>query len=104
MPPLDTLFAHLLRRARATGKLQTAKLHGGARVAVKVLDGRVSVSIGRSGAPVGASEEQTFRRFFKVPAHAQRRPVAGQAHKPLDDQDWNVIGWIWDDIAERGTL
>lgn len=97
MTKLDALFAHLLARARATGQLQSATLHGGARVVVQVKGSQVAVSIGRTPAKVGSTEEVTFRRLFQIPAHARRLPSSGQATKVRDDATWHVIGWTFDE-------
>lgn len=96
MTTLDAVFAHLLRRAKATGKTQSATLKGGARLVVLVQGARMTVTVGRANKDVGTVEELTFYRLCHVPEHARRLPERGQAQRTVDDVTWHILGWTWD--------
>jgi hypothetical protein len=100
MPTLINMYTHLLDRARASGQDRHVDLHGGARVAVRVKDGLITVSIARTPQRLGDVEIITFHKHFQIPAHAVRFPEEGQAKRTVDKTDWWMIGWTWADPAQ----
>lgn len=65
------LFRSAVRRARRTGLDERIVLKGGAELVVRCRDERITLTIKRAGAPVGATELRTFRRDCEVPATAE---------------------------------
>lgn len=99
---LARLFGHLLAGARLNNRTHRMALAGGARVAVAVRDGLITVSISRHGVDVGAVEERTFRREFAIPDEAERIPAVGQGRRMLGHQtttqgDHHYVAFRWKD-------
>jgi hypothetical protein len=113
MSQIARIYNHLLRRARATGRVQQADLKGGARLYVRYTDGTITVSFARRSKQLGDAEIVTFRRHCDVPAAAERLPATGQAERKVmvqvEDQEhgsievsetWHVVGYRWEEHHE----
>lgn len=92
---LATMYQELHRRASATGEDRALDLRGGARLAVRVQDGIVTLTISRSKKPVGATELETFRRDCGIPANAIRFPLDEQGTRTVDGIRWWYIAFRW---------
>jgi len=97
VPKLADLAAELRRQVAATGEDRSLTLSHGARIAYRYRDGRVWFSVARKGAPVGTTEEITFKAQCGVPAGAQRIPAEGQRTQALDGATWHQIVWTWEE-------
>ena len=92
---LDALYAHLHRRAQATGQHQHADLRGGARLAVAVDGAWTAVTFSRKGKPLRDTEIVVFRRCCGVPATALRNPLDGQRQHEHDGAQWHAVSYRW---------
>lgn len=63
------------------------KLKNGATIKVRAAGRRRQVILGRAGAPVGAGEEQTFRRDGEIPADADRQEY--------QSGPWHYVALTW---------
>jgi len=86
---LTGIYTELHRQAARTGQDRRQELRNGARIAVRVRDGVVTLTISRKGKPVGDTELITFRRDCGVPATAARYPLDEQATRK------DEAGLIW---------
>ena len=92
---LPQLFAALLARASVTGTDRSTDLPGGARLAVRCVDGVITLTISRRGKPVGSTELVTFCRDL-VPAGALRWPEDGtQRAVERYDGQWHCVAFRW---------
>ena len=96
---LEALYDHLLTRATRSGQDQGADLPGGARLAVRVKDRVVTLSIARKDKPVGDRELITFRACCQVPAGATRLPAEGQERLTRDGATWHRVAFRWEEAA-----
>lgn len=95
---LTTIGDGLVADARRNpGKIQRRQLGKGAQLAALLKDGVMVLTIMRIGAPVGAGEEQTFRRDLPIPVEATRKPAEGQQQHTVDEGEAWVVGYIWAD-------
>ena len=94
---LANMYLELLRRARETGEDRAQTLKGGARIAVRSIDGVTTLTISRKGKALGATEIETFKRDCGVPSDAIRFPEEGQNVKPRDGETWHYIAYRWRD-------
>lgn len=105
----------MLSRARVTGQVRHAKLSGGANIWVRVQDGQITVTWGRTPKPLGDVELGVFRRHCAVPAHAERLPSEGQDQRErtvtVEDEEhgsvpvvetWYRVGYRWKDQETNG--
>jgi hypothetical protein len=93
---LATMYQELHRRARETGQDRATTLKGGARLAVRVQQDIVTLTISRSKKPLGATELETFRRDCGIPGHAIRFPLEEQGTRKDDDGIlWFYIAFRW---------
>lgn len=93
---LEAVYDHLLTQATRTGRDEHADLKGGARLAVRVWDGMIALTIARSPQRVGDRELITFQQICRVPATAKRVPAEDQAQrKDADGKNWWVVGFVW---------
>jgi len=92
---LANMYLELHRRARETGEDRAANLRGGARIAVRSVDGVTTLTISRKGKALGSTEIETFKRECGVPATAIRFPLEGQNVKPRDGDTWHYIAYRW---------
>lgn len=90
---LNNIYLELHRRAGETGEDRAIDLKGGARLAVRVQAGVVTLTISRSKKPLGATEIETFKRDCGVPAMAIRFPLEGQGTKEHDGMPWHYIAF-----------
>jgi hypothetical protein len=92
---LPQLFAALLARAQTTGDDRSTDLPGGARLAVRCVDGVVTLTISRRTKPLGATEIVTFCRDL-VPEGALRWPQDG-SQKVVERFDgvWHCVAFRW---------
>ncbi len=91
---LATIWSELVAAAMAQPNvIQRRRLVGGARLAVEVHDGRLAVTIARTGVMVGTVEERTFRKHCQIPEDARRIPEEGQ-HTTPDGLSW-YVGFVW---------
>lgn len=103
---IPAIFARLVLESRATGQPARTSLYGGAELVVLVASGSISLTIKRKGAPVGLTEEYTFRRDCGVPEEAERIPAAGFKHKQLGPLRADIVfycGWKWPDPVTMET-
>jgi hypothetical protein len=78
---LANLYTELHRRARESGEDRALDLRGGARLAVRVLDGVTTLTISRKSRRLGDTEIVVFKRDCGVPPDAIRFPLEGQGLK-----------------------
>jgi hypothetical protein len=92
------IFWELLTEAKRTGKDQRRTLRGGAVLVVRLAEGWIYLTAKRCGAPVGATEETTFIKCFRIPPYATRYPLAGQLLKADPDdprKTWQFFTYAW---------
>lgn len=96
MSTLHTLYQTLRTTALQSGIDQRRTLANGARLTVRVRDGVETVTFARRAAPLGQTEEKTFRRHCGVPRNATRIPSEGQ-HTRQDAQgaEWSLVSYRW---------
>lgn len=79
---LSSLYTELHRAAARTGTDRPLDLKGGARIAVRVRDGVVTLTISRGkGKKLSTAEIDTFKRDCGVPESAARYPAEGQGQR-----------------------
>lgn len=78
---LASIYTELHRNAARTGTDRAFDLKGGARLAVRVQSGVVTLTISRKAKKVGATELEVFKRDCNVPASAVRFPLEGQGQR-----------------------
>jgi len=93
---LANLYTELHRRARESGEDRGLDLRGGARIAVRVLDGVTTLTISRKGKKLGDIEIITFERDCGVPATAARYPAEGQS---MHGDSW-FVAFRWKEDTE----
>lgn len=96
---LANLYTELHRRARESGEDRALDLKGGARLAVRVLDGVTTLTISRKGKALGSTEIEVFKRDCGVPSSAIRFPLDGQRTIERDGATWHAITYRWKDEA-----
>lgn len=94
---LANLYTELHRRAAASGEDRALDLKGGARLAVRCLDGVTTLTISRKGKALGSTEIETFKRDCGVPSSAIRFPLDGQRTIERDGATWHAITFRWRD-------
>jgi hypothetical protein len=92
---ITSIYTELHRRAALTGEDRSQVLTGGARLAVRVVDGVTTLTIARKTKRVGDTELITFRRDCGVPEDATRYPAEGQGTKDLDGATWHFVAFRW---------
>lgn len=92
---LANMYLELHRRASATGEDRATDLKGGARLAVRSLDGVTTLTISRSKKPLGSVEIETFKRDCGVPPEAVRFPQEGQRTVEREGMMWHAITYRW---------
>jgi hypothetical protein len=93
---LTSMYTELHRHAARTGQDRRQELRGGARIAVRVRDGIVTLTISRKGKPVGDTELIVFRRDCGVPATATRYPLDEQATRTdAAGAQWWCVTYRW---------
>lgn len=99
-PTLAQLFQQLRHSAQASGEDRAMDLAKGARIAVRVRDGQITLSIARRGARVGDTEEITFSANCGVPPGATRRPAEGQQQLAwAGEMYWRIV-YQWSAVNE----
>jgi hypothetical protein len=99
---LAGIYLDLWRTAQETGQDASRELHGGAKLAVRVKDGIVTLTIARKTKRVGVEELKTFRRDCGVPADAARYPVEDQATRKDDAGAlWYFVTYRWAEGASE---
>jgi hypothetical protein len=94
---LSAIYQELHRRARETGEDRAQTLTGGARIAVRVQEGIVTLTISRPKRHVGATELEVFKRDCGVPAEAVRFPQEDQNTRTVGDVTWFYVAYRWSD-------
>lgn len=92
---LSSMYQELHRQAERAGQDRALELKGGARLAVRVQQGVVTLTISRAKKKVGSTELETFKRDCGVPASAVRFPQEDQGTRKDSD------GIIWWYVAYR---
>lgn len=93
---LEAVYDHLLSKAKRSGNDERVDLKGGARLAVRVWDGQIALTVARSPQRVGVRELITFRQICRVSETAKRIPSEGQAQRTDDEgKVWHVVGFVW---------
>lgn len=92
---LASIYTELHRQAARTGTDRAQTLTGGARIAVRVADGIVTLTISRKGKQLGATELEVFKRDCNVPSTAVCFPLEGQGTKEHDGAMWHYIAYRW---------
>lgn len=93
---LTGIYTDLHRQAARTGQDRRQELKGGARIAVRVRDGVVTLTISRKGKKLGDVEITTFRRDCGVPATATRYPLDEQGtRKDEAGAQWWCVTYRW---------
>ena len=97
---LSSIYTELHRQAARTGQDRAQELKGGARLAVRVLEGIVTLTISRKGKRLGVSEIDTFKRDCGVPETAVRFPEEGQQVREREGSQWHSISYRWREVGE----
>lgn len=97
---LANIYTELHRQAARTGQDRAQTLTGGARIAVRVQHGVVTLTISRKGKKLGAAELITFKRDCTVPETAICFPLEGQGTKEHDGATWHYIAYRWREGVE----
>ena len=98
---LEAVYDHLLTKATRSGQDEHADLKGGARLALRVMDGQIALTIARSPQRVGDRELITFRQICRVPETAKRIPETDQAARRVEGKTWWTIGWVWTEEPQQ---
>ncbi len=98
---LSGIYLDLWRTAQETGRDASRELHGGARLAVRVQDGVVTLTIARRTKRVGDVELKTFKRDCNVPESAIRFPLEGQRIVERDGATWHAVSYRWKEVADE---
>jgi hypothetical protein len=95
---ISAIYQELHRNAARTGDDRSHTFSGGARIAVRVIAGRVTLTIARKIKRVGDVELETFKRDCGVPPGAVRWPAdGGQATRVEGGVTCYVLGFQWDE-------
>jgi len=95
---LSSIYTELHRNAARTGTDRAQNLAGGARLAVRVQAGIVTLTISRGkGKKLSDSEIEVFKRDCGVPASAVRYPLEGQATRTVDAVVWHSVSFRWNE-------
>jgi hypothetical protein len=97
---LSSIYTELHRNAARTGQDRAMELKGGARLAVRVKAGIVTITISRKGKKVGDTELVTFKRDCNVPSAAVRIPAEDQHTRTIEGVVWHSVSFCW---REDGT-
>jgi len=97
---LSSMYTELHRRARETGEDRSLDLRGGARLAVRVKGGIVTLTVSRKSKKLGDVELETFKRDCGVPRDAVRFPLEGQNTRERDGELWHSISYRWAEGVE----
>jgi hypothetical protein len=92
---LTSIYTELHRQAARTGTDRAQDLAHGARLAVRVLEGVVTLTIARKGKRLGATEIEVFKRDCGVPETAVRFPQEGQQVREREGAQWHAISYRW---------
>lgn len=100
---ITSIYFELWTSARRTNTDQRRTLRSGARMTVRAVGNVTALTIARCEAPVGETEEHTFRRDCSVPDTAARVPAIGQNQREemleepceTDRVTWNLITFCW---------
>lgn len=92
---LSSIYTELHRNAARTGTDRATDLKGGARLAVRVQAGVVTLTISRKGKKVGDVEIVVFKRDCNVPESAVRFPQEGQRTKEHEGATWYAVTYRW---------
>lgn len=92
---LSSIFTELHRNAARTGTDRATDLRGGARLAVRVKEGIVTLTISRKAKKLGDVELVTFKRDCGVPDTATRFPADGQRLIEHDGEPWHSVSFRW---------
>jgi hypothetical protein len=90
---LANLFMELKIQAARNQTDRALDLKGGARLAVRVVDGVTTLTISRKGKRLGDTELVTFKRDCAIPPDAARYPAEGQG---LKGDSW-YVAFRWSD-------
>jgi hypothetical protein len=93
--PLREIARDLLTQARESGQDCARTLSHGARLAYRVRDGLIWLSLARKGALLGLSEIETFKAQCGVPPNARRIPAEGQRAQELHGETWHQVVFCW---------
>lgn len=92
---LANLFMELKIQAARNQSDRALDLKGGARLAVRVLDGVTTLTISRKMKRLGDVEIVTFQQQCGVPSTAIRFPLEGQRTIERDGATWHAITYRW---------
>jgi hypothetical protein len=92
---LSGIYLDLWRTAQETGRDAARELHGGARLAVRVIGDVTTLTIARKTKRVGDVELRTFVRDCGVPDAAIRFPQEGQNPRERDGLTWWSVSFRW---------
>lgn len=95
---LANIYTELHRRARETATDRAFDLKGGARLAVRSIEGVTTLTISRANKKVGDVELATFRRDCSVPESAVRYPAESQGTKTRDGAIWYFVAYRWSEL------
>ena len=92
---LSSIFTELHRNAARTGQDRAQELRGGARLAVRVQAGVVTLTISRAVKKLSSTEIEVFKRDCGVPPTAVRYPAEGQGTKQFADAPHHFVAFRW---------
>lgn len=98
---LANIYTELHRQAARTGTDRAQELRGGARLAVRVLEGIVTLTISRKGKRLSVAEIDTFKRDCGVPSSAVRFPQEGQQVREREGAQWHSITYRWREVGDQ---
>ena len=92
---LSSIYTELHRQAARTGTDRATDLRGGARIAVRVQAGIVTLTISRKARRLGDTEIVTFKRDCGVPVSAIRFPQEDQGTKEHEGALYYYVAYRW---------
>jgi hypothetical protein len=78
MSQITSIFNHLAQRAVTSGQDQSRQFQNGVRIAIRVKEGMLTLTITRAETPVSDVELIIFQSGRIVPPDAKRKPHEGQ--------------------------
>jgi hypothetical protein len=88
MSQITGIFNHLAQRAVTSGQDQSHQFQNGVRIAVRVKEGMLTLTITRAEMPVSDVALITFQSGCIVPPDAKRKPHEGQGTTMREGQRW----------------
>ena len=101
---VQTVFAHLQRRAIQTAEVQRATFTGGVHLALQVRDGETTITLRWKTGALSMASEIAVRKGCQVPSHAERIPATGTITREINSGPWKVISYRWYELVPLQPL